>query len=145
MYKGSRDSMLGIVVPQDCCSLFRDNSGLEWVEVFIPPRDAHSMKERWSSIVVPPNQVCFIDNVYNEIFVNSGAVLTCLYKDFQPDGTRYVIGYESELTEKILVRFLQYEKYKRHGLASCNTPLVMLEQDYLNSGLKMMEYMKRRC
>lgn len=144
MYKGKRDSMLGIVVSQDCCSLFRDNSGVEWIEVFIPPRNLSNINDRWSSIAVPPNQVCFIDDIYNEIFVNAGAVLTCLYKDWNQDGTRRVIGCEREVTEMILVRFLQYELYKRNRVQT-GCYLDALWQHYLSSGLKMIEYIKRCC
>ena len=145
MYKGERDSMLGIVVPQNCCSLFQDNAGHDWVEVFVPPKDVRNMAHPWSSIAVPPKQVCFIDDIYNEVFVNSGAVLTCLYKNWQSDGSRYVVGSEREIAEKILVRFLQYERYKKYGLQTTYPSLDSVEHHYVDSGLKMMEYIKRWC
>ena len=145
MYKGLRDSMLGIIVPQDCCHLFTDNNKTEWVEVFIPPKDVSKMCQPWSSIAVPPSQVCFVDDVYNEIFVNAGAELTCLYKEWNTDGTRRVVGSEKEIVEFILARFLQYERYKKYGMMTGYVNLNILEHDYQVSGLKMIEYIRRHC
>lgn len=146
MYKGKRDPMLGIIVPQDCCLFFTDSNQKDWIEVFIPPEDIANIQLPWSSIAVPPNQVCFVDDIYNAVFVNSGAVLTCLYKVPNPDGSRSVSGQERAVTERILARFLQFEYYKGHF----NSPYTSynvdsLYADYVNTGMTMIEYIRLVC
>lgn len=145
MYKGQRDAFLEIVVAQENCAELIDSTGQLWVEVFIPPNDLLNLGDVWSSIVIPPKQVFFVDDIYNLIQVNSGAVLTCLFKYWNDDHTKRVPrGQEYITTDQVLVRFLQYEYYKKHGYPNGQTHFMSaIEKAYYESGLKMIEYIRR--
>lgn len=146
MYRGSRDPMLGIIVPQTCCNSFMDHAGKEWVEIFIPPNDMRYMAAPWPSIMVPTQQVYYIDDEYNEFYINAGAVLNLIYKSVDPKtGKRFGTGMDKEVAERILGRFLQYEYFKQHGIPNGTVDMVdELYNNYMASGLKMFMYIKNR-
>ena len=146
MYRGARDSMLGVVVNQAYCQLFTDSSGKDWVEVFVPPHRMLDYNKSWSSIVVPPVQVNFIDDVYNEVFVNSGALLTGLYKAYDANGKRVPCGQEQFTSEQMLARFLQLEAVTQNRIRSKKDSIVdEIYKNYVASGLKMIEFIRRGC
>ena len=147
MYRGRRDSMLGIVVNQTYCQAFTDRSGKEWVEVFVPPYKMADYSKPWSSIAVPPEQVNFIDNTYNEVFVNSGALLTGLYKMYDSTGVRVPSGKTEQFTsEEMLSRFLQLEAVLQNRVTSNKETITdEIYKNYMASGLKMHEFIIRGC
>lgn len=142
MYRGKRDSMLGIIVRQDQCELYIDNNGNEWVEIFIPNRDINPVG--WAgSIMVEPEHVNFVDDIYNEFFVNSGADIKIIQKYLTPDGRRIMGEVQIEKSELILARQLQYETFCNGHIVE--GPVEYVYFDFINSGLKMMNYIKRYC
>lgn len=146
MYRGKRDPMLGIVVNQGYCESFHAQDGREWIEIFIPPRNIFQMQYSWSSIAVPPEQVFCLNDTYNEIFVNAGAVLTGLYKEYNADGVRVPVHYEKFQSEEMLARFLQLEAVRQGRVKSGrDTILNDIYQTYVTSGMKMLAFIQNGC
>lgn len=144
-YVGKRDIPLEIVVPQSLCHAFIDNNGRNWVEIEIPPRDLRMLDTVWSTIVVEPAHVYYVDNEpYNMFWVNAGAMLNLYYKErsIQSD-TRSIVSAEQDTSEQILVRILQWEAY-RNGRVTSNRSNILkaIETDYLQSGLTMMNFIR---
>lgn len=143
MYKGQRDPMLGIVVRQNQCDEYTSKDGTKWIEVYIPYRDCNPPE--WAgSIMVEPEHVCFIDDTYNEIFVNAGAEIKIIKKYTDELGNRRFGETQVEVSEMILARILQYEQSMKHP----KKPLKNLEGtylDFLKSGLTMYNYILRNC
>lgn len=66
MYVGKRDAHLTIKVPMDLC--FRiEMSGVEWIEVMVPPSRPEYRNKPWLSMVVRPRQVFWLDDKFNII------------------------------------------------------------------------------
>lgn len=145
MYQGGRDPMLGITVRQAMCSPLTDGSGVDWVEIFVPPEHPVEYYGPWSSIVVPPDQVYRLDSYYNEFFVNARTSLTLCEKDLPgPNGVRPIVAKSVDMAENVLARFLLYELYTRQGPAACRRWTVpLLRADFERSGLKMLPYILR--
>lgn len=66
MYIGKRDAHLTVKVPMSLCFLV-EMSGMEWVEVMIPPSRPENRQKPWLSMVVRPNQVFWLDDKFNII------------------------------------------------------------------------------
>lgn len=150
MYRGKRDSMLGIVVRQEFCDKYIDNSGKEWVEVFVPPRLTGCYHNQWGSMMVEPDHVCFIDDVYNEVFVNAGARIKIIIKNLI-NGRRIMGNVETDTSEMILGRFLQYERYyalswgmRRNAVCEPDMTEILYNK-YNLSGMKMYNYIINKC
>lgn len=141
-----RDIPLFITVPITCCHPLTDKSGKQWCEVFVPPKDLRQMNDPWSTIVVNPDHVFYINMEpdYYMFWINSGAMLTLYYKALTPDGfQRKIIGSEQDTAENILARFLQYEAYRFHRIRSGKSNILRaIERDYLNSGQTMYDFIK---
>lgn len=143
MYQGSRDPMTGIIVRQELCYGFTDKALTEWVEIFVPPLYSGAYMTPWSSIALPPSQVFCHDGIYNEIFVNAGANLSCLFKQHNNVGERRIVGKEIDSVEHIWVRFLNYEYYRLTGsvLVNNNSGADALYADWRRSGMTMHGYL----
>lgn len=141
MYKGKRDPMLGIVIRQSQCFPYVDKSGREWIEIFIPYRNL--VKPGWTgSIMVEPEHVYFIDDIYNEFFINAGAEIKIIQKVCDNLGNRHFADTEIEISEMILTRILQYEAALKHP----GVPIKTIEpfyENFIQSGLTMYNYIQR--
>ena len=115
--------------------------------MFVPPYKMADYSKPWSSIAVPPEQVNFIDNTYNEVFVNSGALLTGLYKMYDSTGVRIPSGKTEQFTsEEMLSRFLQLEAVLQNRVTSNKETITdEIYKNYMASGLKMHEFIIRGC
>lgn len=141
MYRGHRDPMLGITIRQSFCQELITTSGT-WVEIFVPKpglftRDMLS----WPSIVVEPAHVFFLDDNWNEFFINAGADIGLCYKSPDGAGNRVITTRETEISELILARFLAYECWARTGF---ELSMRYLYHDFMKSGLKMSAYVNQR-
>lgn len=146
MYRGKRDPMLGIVVNQSYCEEFVSSDGRTWIEVFVPPHNISSLQSGWSSIAVPPEQVFYLDDIYNEVFVNAGALLTGLYKEYNADGVRVPVSSEKFKSEEMLARFLQLEAVMQGRVKSGRDTIVDdIYHVYISSGMKMLAFIRNGC
>lgn len=144
MYRGKRDPMVGILVRQDMCSAFTDHSGCEWIEIFVPPADWRDYAKPWPSIALPPSQVFWVDDIYNEFQVNAGAMLTLLYKAFTAMGSRIPIGREEDLVENIRARYLMQARHMLFGDAGMgNLTVSAVRDEFEASGMTMLGYVNR--
>lgn len=144
MYRGKRDPMVGILVRQDMCTEFTDRSGCEWIEIFVPPADWRDYQKPWPSIALPPNQVFWIDDVYNEFQVNAGALLTLLYKAFTATGRRVPVGREEDFVENIRARYLMQARHMLFGdMGMGRYTVAGMRQEFESSGMTMLGYINR--
>lgn len=142
MYKGERDPLFRMIVPCSCCSELVDHSGHSWVEIFVPPVTVQLYNTIWSSVAVKPLQVYNINDMYNEVCVNAGTRVECLYKTLNQYGERIIIDKEYDSVERIFARFLQYEYYKKYG-KDYEAGLNALYISYEVSGLQPFAFVKR--
>lgn len=147
MYKGERDPMLGIVVRQSQCFEYIAADRSRWVEIFVPPDrvSEYSVKECYPSIMVPPNQVFYVDDGYNEFFINSGAMITGICRSIDEYGNRQNLNRVEMVSEEILCRILQFELVQ----SGFHSPVIdvssdVIWHDYHTSGMKMLPYIRRR-
>lgn len=144
MYRGHRDPMTAIAVPQAWCDTFvgkTDNK--TWVEIHIPPETALPNQDpmKWPALALPPEQVYFQDDVWNEFHINAGAIIVLTYKDIRPDGTRIVLDTEEASTEHIRARvlnlFLKHDSKYAPGGTGKRLSLDQLDNCFIRSGRTM--------
>ena len=142
MYRGTRDPAVGIAVEQALCDMFTDSGGILWISVKVPPRDTRTYNRDWPDIILPPEQVFVIDDMYNEIFLNAGAQLKFCHKAVsQRTGKQVIIGEEFDSTEILLARFLQYEHWKLFKNVQ-EPPLTEIYRNFAASGMTMRGYIR---
>lgn len=147
MYRGRRDPMVAIAVPQSWCDTFVSKTdNRTWVEIHIPPATAlpGQNPEKWPALALPPEQVFYQDDVWNEFHINAGAVIMLAYKDKSPTGSVTVLDTEEASTEDIRARvlnlFLKYDPAwaARQSATSANAlTLKQLDSCFMRSGRTM--------
>ena len=130
-YKGRRDPEVGIVIRQALCDIYRGKDSTKWIEIFIPRSDGAPYQ--WGTIMVKPEQVDFIDDVYNLVRVNDRAEIVNSTKE---KDTRVILDSEKMTPDVIIGHVLRMELGK-------NEPAMNIYKDFINSGLTMYNYIKR--
>lgn len=131
-YKGRRDPEVGIVIKQSLCEVYRGADHTKWIEIFIPRSDGTPYE--WGTIMVKPEQVDYIDNVYNLVRVNDKAEIVNSTKE---KDTRSILDSEKMTPDVIIGHVL------RKDLGITGKTAKEVYDDYIQSGLTMYNYILR--
>lgn len=103
MYKGKRDAHMTIEVPMELCYEVKHN-GTTWIEVFIPDKK-ENLPGVWSSFIVKPEQVCFLDDKTNIIEnINRGTGIKCAKHFADKDGKRKIVPGTEEFLDPMEIK-----------------------------------------
>ena len=115
MYTRNRDLRLQIPVRQVCCFSVTAKNGVEWIEVFVPPKSLNDVKSNWSSIMVKPSQINTVEGTpYNVVSINVGATVRAGYRGTLPNGQQYIQDSEYFTPEEMLARCVMFERWCNH-------------------------------
>lgn len=106
-YKGKRDPEVDIVIRQSLCEKYKGKDGMNWIEIFIPRREGSAYP--WGTIMVKPEQVYYIDDVFNLVRVNNFAKIVNSTKE---KDTRKVLDSEEMTPDIIIGQIIRYETGK---------------------------------
>lgn len=140
MYKGRRDPEVRLVVRMLACSKYTDKGGRDWVEIVIPPESWAEYKNPWGSIMVKPEQVCWLDAELNTVDLNDDAAIVCSVK--LPDS--HVVASQETLTPfELAGRIIKHEHAIRFHPPLNEYPSIAFAKDWKASGLTMDAYLNR--